>query len=177
MTMAMSPFFLAFLVFSLLSMFPTEASLNENERLIEYRKRNYTWPLESVVPNTDGWRALMKRRFDQVAAIRNKDSRYEGYLQLINSAAVAPNFTETGWGLSKISNDLLDSMQQGVRDGLPNARSEGFVDVIGGKEPLFVDRPDLTARVRYGVMRLLLLLSRFWNTAHILSVIVERIRF
>lgn len=125
-----------------------DAQLSESERMKEYRARNYTWPLVETVPNTEGWRKLMQRRFQQVAAIRDTDRRYEGYLQLTYAAVAVPNFTETGFGLSRASDELLQVLQQGIRDGLDGSvRSEGPVDVIEGEEPLFIDRPDLTRRV------------------------------
>lgn len=58
--------------------------LVESERLKEYEKRNYTWPLNNYSPNTPGWKALMEERFAQIGEMEN--DRYEGYIQTIHSA-------------------------------------------------------------------------------------------
>jgi hypothetical protein len=122
--------------------------LTEPDRLVEYRKRNYTWPLNNYQPNTDGWKRLMEERFAQVAEMDESGDRYEGYIQTIHSAFLVPNFTEHGFGLARCPDDLLKDLQQGIRDGLPHARHEKLVSVIEAPEPpLFIDRPDLTARV------------------------------
>jgi hypothetical protein len=58
--------------------------LTEPERLQEYARRNYTWPLNNYSPNTSGWKSLMEERFAQVAEM--DENRYEGYIQTIHSA-------------------------------------------------------------------------------------------
>jgi hypothetical protein len=71
------------------------AQLIESERRQEYHRRNYTWPLplESYKPPVEGWKNLMEHRLRQVAEIDNDGDRYEGYIQTMNAAIVAPNFT------------------------------------------------------------------------------------
>jgi hypothetical protein len=124
------------------------AELNEHERMAEYAKRNYSWPLSEYVPNTPGWKNLCEHRFRQVAEIDGWDARYEGYLQTINSALMAPNFTEHGFGLARAPDDLMESLRQGIRDGLDKGpRLESQIKVIEGLTPWFIDRPDLTQRV------------------------------
>jgi hypothetical protein len=61
-----------------------DIQLNEEDRLKEYEKRNYTWPLNNYSPNTPGWKALMEERFAQVAEMES--DRYEGLIQTIHSA-------------------------------------------------------------------------------------------
>jgi len=46
--------------------------LVESERLEEYYKRNYTWPVSTYVPNTEGWRQLYESRFAQCAEIEGR---------------------------------------------------------------------------------------------------------
>jgi hypothetical protein len=58
--------------------------LVESDRLREYEKRNYTWPLNNYSPNLPGWKALMEERFAQIAEM--EEDRYEGYIQTIHSA-------------------------------------------------------------------------------------------
>jgi hypothetical protein len=123
-------------------------TLFENERLDEYRKRNYTWPLDTFVPNTIGWKSLMEDRFGQISEMEQSGDRYEGYLQLVHTALLAPNFTEYGFGLGRCPGPLLDALRQGIYDGLPTARYEVTPQVIEApNQPLFIDRPDLTDRV------------------------------
>ena len=82
-------------------------ALYENERIIEYHKRNYTWPPTKYKPDTEGWRKLNEHRFRQIAEIEDADKRYEGYLQTVNSALVADNFTKYGFGLARAPDDLM----------------------------------------------------------------------
>jgi len=125
------------------------ARLQEHERVREYHARNYTWPLPHYVPDTPGWRKLHEHRFRQIAEIKDSRQRYEGYVQAINTALVAPNFTEYGFGLVRAPDDLMEDLRQGIRDGLaqgPGIESE--IDVIETPLPSwFINRPDLTQRV------------------------------
>jgi hypothetical protein len=129
------------------------AALNEEERLVEYEKRNYTWPIKSYVPNTTGWRHLMEHRFQQLAQISNHGERYEGYIQLLHSAILVPNFTEYGFGLAKCPDALTAILQDAIRQGLPTAQHERKIEVIDApQQPLFIHRPDLTARVLHELL-------------------------
>ena len=119
--------------------------LVESERIEEYHKRNYTWPLTNYNPDTPGWKALMEERFRQVEEM--EEDRYEGYIQTIRSAFLVPNFTEHGFGLARCPDDLIEALRQGIRDGLPTARFESKIEVIDGPRSWFIDRPDLTQRV------------------------------
>lgn len=60
--------------------------LSEPERIGEYHKRNYTWPVKEYKPETPGWRKLMDNRFAQVSEIEDRGQRYEGMIQTIHSA-------------------------------------------------------------------------------------------
>jgi len=123
-------------------------ALSEAERMVEYNKRNYTWPIEEYVPNTPGWRKLYEHRFRQVSEIEDSNKRYEGYLQSIQAAVVAPNFTEYGFGLARAPDDLMQALRDGIQDGVKaGPRLESAVEVIEGLQPWFIDRPDLTQRV------------------------------
>jgi hypothetical protein len=80
--------------------FPSHAALDEGERVVEFDKRyNGVWPPEKYVPETIGWRKLMKKRFAQVAEIDDIGEKYEAYLQTVSQALTVPNFTEYGSGL------------------------------------------------------------------------------
>mmetsp|Transcript_20696 Transcript_20696/g.26717 ORF Transcript_20696/g.26717 Transcript_20696/m.26717 type:complete len:365 (-) Transcript_20696:91-1185(-) len=121
--------------------------LEEADRIEEYKKRNYTWPLDNYNPNTEGWKRLMGERFGQIEEMENSGDRYEGYIQTMHSAFLVPNFTEHGFGLARCPEELLGALQQGIRDGLPTAGLERDVQIIDGPQALFVNRPDLTDRV------------------------------
>ena len=71
-------------------------SLEESERLRKYFLRGYSWPLPKLVPETPGWRRIMDRRFRQLEQIIDRNEKYNGWVQTMSSAIVAPNFTEYG---------------------------------------------------------------------------------
>jgi len=73
------------------------AQLVESERRQEYLKRGYTYPPKKLTPDTEGWRKLNERRFNQVEHIQDEKQRYQGWLIAAISAYVQQNFTETGW--------------------------------------------------------------------------------
>jgi hypothetical protein len=70
-------------------------------------------------------------------------------MQSVSSAIVQPNFTETGWGLTRAPQDLVDTLRRTIHSAYEEGdyRSEHRVDVIDGKQPIFIDRPELSARV------------------------------
>ena len=124
-------------------------ALLEDDRLVEYYKRNYTWPPTKYKPDTEGWRKLYEHRFRQIAEIEDVDRRYEGYLQSVNSAIVADNFTRYGFGLARAPDDLMEALRAGIRKGVEKGPGEEpEIEVIeGGLRPWFINRPDLTKRV------------------------------
>ena len=122
--------------------------LKEAERLLEYHKRGHIFPVKDFIPNTTGWSELMTRRMNQITEMDSHGDRYEAFYQVVHSAAIAPNFTEYGFGLAKCPQDLLQALQQGIHDGLETAGLEDMSGTIDGPNPpLYVNRPDLTRRV------------------------------
>jgi hypothetical protein len=71
-------------------------SLDEDERLTEYRARGHKWPIEEFVPNTEGWRKINERRIEQIQRIPATNARYNAWVQTLSSALTAQNFTENG---------------------------------------------------------------------------------
>jgi hypothetical protein len=112
-----------------------QGQLVESDRLVEYHKRNYTWPPTQYIPETPGWRAVMEERFAQVAEMESSGARYEGYMQTISAALVAPNFTEYGFGLARCPDDLIEALRQGIRDGLANPSEEKRHECIDAPSP------------------------------------------
>jgi hypothetical protein len=130
----------------------TEAPLTdwEEQRMAEYNKRNYVWPIPRYVPNTLGWKKLMDHRFRQAAELEDSQSRYEAYAQTVSAALVQPNFTQYGFGLARAPEPLMVELRQAIHDGLEagTPREEDGSQVIEGpNKPWFLDRPDLTTRV------------------------------
>lgn len=76
--------------------FLQDSSLDESDRLEEYYNRNYTWPLETFLPDTKGWRKILQRRFEQIQRIEDLGERYEAWVMVMGAALVIPNFTESG---------------------------------------------------------------------------------
>lgn len=73
--------------------------------------------------------------------------KWDGMIQTL-TASLVKNYTQYGWGLTKAPQALTDEIRQAIYDGLPNANYEHDVDVIDGPTPLFIQRPDLTKKVR-----------------------------
>jgi hypothetical protein len=137
-----------FLLLSLVIRCSNGEPLIEEERIAEYKRRKYTYPLRDYVPNTTGWRDLMSQRLEQVAEMEGTGARYEAFFQTIHSAALTPNFTEYGFGLAKCPDGLLKDLRKGIYDGLETATHEAQDTVIEAPErPWYIDRPDLTQRV------------------------------
>jgi hypothetical protein len=133
-------------------------SLSEDERLIEYNKRGFTWPLNDVVPNTIGWKTLMINRFNQIANVTDATDRYNGYYQTMHSASVVPNFTQYGFGLGQCSDNLISDLRTAIYNGINHAtdnitgeinlQEEQYTESIDAPlRPWFIDAPDLTNRV------------------------------
>ena len=123
------------------------AQLVESERRAEYRKRGYSWPPKELKPNTEGWRKIHERRFNQVEHIQDRNDRYQAWLVSVISAYVQQNFTETGWGLTRAPENLTELLRKEVREGIPTARLEPEVDVVQGEVPLFIKKQHLNDRV------------------------------
>jgi hypothetical protein len=124
------------------------SQLSEYDRLNEYHKRNYTWPITQFRPSTEGWKRLILDRLEQVRFLNTSGERYEAFYQTIHTASVAPNFTEYGFGLGRCPDDMLHTLQQAIYDGLSTAGTEALNEAIESPQlPLFIERWDLTAQV------------------------------
>jgi hypothetical protein len=121
----------------------------EAERAEQFNLRNYSWPHTDFIPNTPGWKALMEHRLRQVAEIENSSDRYEGFAQTLSAGMLQQNYTEHGFGLVRAPEDLMEALRAGIHDGLAQGpREEVDISAINGERPWFIDRPDLTQRVR-----------------------------
>lgn len=133
----------------LLSRLGASDPLNEDDRLLEYAKRNYSWPIEHFTPDVPGYNKLIQHRLSQVNEIEDPGRRYEGFYQVIHAGFLVQNFTELGFGLVKGPTELTQTLRQAIRDGLPTASYEvADASIDGPLRPRFVHRPDLLQRVK-----------------------------
>ena len=88
---------LSFFIFHSPAQVYADRNLDEEDRLREYDARGYQWPIPQVNPNTEGWRKIFYRRMEQLNSIEDVGERYNGWIQTISAALVAPNFTESGY--------------------------------------------------------------------------------
>jgi hypothetical protein len=149
-TVVLSCFLLTVIVVSTVS-----AKAEESERLLEYKKRGYVWPITKFNPNTEGWSKLMQERLGQVEEIDDDAQRYKGYVTTLYPGLVINNLTEYGWGMTRISDDLLKDLQQAIRDGYDNRVGEGHTPIIEGDQAQWIERWDLMERAEeelHGVM-------------------------
>jgi hypothetical protein len=119
------------------------ARMIESERLLQYENRGYEWPIKSFNPDTAGWNALMNERLNQVSEIDDAAERYKGYVATLFPALVVSNLTEYGWAMSRISDDLLKQLQQGIHDGFDRRQEEGRTPIIEGNQAWWIERDDL----------------------------------
>ena len=80
----------------------------------------------------------------------DRGKKYDGWMQTVNMAFLAPNFTEYGMGLVRAPEDLTKTLQTEIRNAIKKGktRKEHQIGAIGGPNGCdFVDRPDLTRRV------------------------------
>ena len=132
-----------------------EPPYTEKERVHQYHHRGHTWPLQEYVPNTEGWKRLMRRRLAQVQAREYLMEKWTGFLETLGPALTTPNFTEFGWGLTHAPQELTSEVRQAVYDGLPKAQLEQKeLEEIDGPTPLFIKRPDLTKKVSGKIVNL-----------------------
>jgi hypothetical protein len=121
----------------------------ERERLEQYHLRNYSWPPTKFIPDTPGWKALMEHRLRQIAEVEDSSDRYEGFAQTLSAGMLQKNYTEHGFGLVRAPEGLTEALRAGIHDGLAKGpRDEVHINAINGDRPWFIDRPDLTTRVR-----------------------------
>lgn len=130
---------------------PTSAQLNENERITEYRKRNYQWPplFTEYIPQTPGWRSLYERRFQQVAYIDDESAKYNGYMSTVHSALKSSNFTEYGWALTKGPTDLVELLLARLIMGInsPHTPEEDYDRVSGDPDSEYPDKKPLMVSI------------------------------
>ena len=130
------------------SAYRSSVSVSESEvRLQGYKERGYQWPIPEFVPNTPGWNKLMQDRLEQISTIEDDAERFKGYTTTLYSGMVIQNYTEYGFARTRISDSLLQELQQGIVDGFENRVNEGYTPSITGNQAWHIQRDDLTAKV------------------------------
>jgi hypothetical protein len=125
--------------------------LTEEARIVEYNKRGYTWPIPEsfYTPQTDGWIRRMKQRMEQISqmpnvidadGIEHAGNRYEGFIQGVTTGIIVQNFTQYGFGITKVANTILmDKLRNAIYTGLPTAGLERADSIIPGpNQPLLI---------------------------------------
>jgi len=123
------------------------SSIETQERVEGYHQRGYEWPVPKFVPNTPGWNQLMIDRLEQVSEIVDAHERFKGYKTTMYSGLVISNYTEYGFERTRISDSLLEELQQGIIDGYEDRRNEGHSPSITGNQAWHIQQDDLTAKV------------------------------
>lgn len=123
-------------------------ALAESDRLHEYEIRNHTWPPlpEEYIPNTEGWRSLIRRRLEQVESIPDISDRYNGYMKTIYTGLIAPNFTEHGWGLTRVPEELISELRANLQIGLKDPDKYFSYENVGVNILEFEEKEESHAR-------------------------------
>ncbi|KAL3822175.1 hypothetical protein ACHAXA_008191 [Cyclostephanos tholiformis] len=132
----------------------SSSGLSEEDRVDEYRARGHAWPprRSDYVPPDPGWSALLGRRFDQLSQIVDIDAKYNGYMSVVHSALLAPNFTEYGWGLTRAPSDLVRALEDNLKRGLESKDTPEEYQPFGVLEeyplylPLMIPNVELNRR-------------------------------
>ncbi|KAL9178329.1 hypothetical protein ACHAXT_001757 [Thalassiosira profunda] len=129
------------------------AGLLEHERVAEYHKRGHVWPPadHEFIPNTEGWRTFMRRRFEQVRRIEDAGDMYNGWVATVHSGLVAPNFTEYGWAVTRAPQGLLDELVSSLHNGMQSdepiiEEGIGTTCIDAAERPLYYPIHDLERR-------------------------------
>jgi hypothetical protein len=122
-------------------------SMGEFNRVVEFFKRGYSYPVEKYVPDNPGWCKLMSDRLEQIGEIEEFTPRFEGFCHMTHAAMRTPDFTEHGLGLVKCPEPLLASLQAAVQEGLPTAEIEPDTYIEGPLKPWLIRKPELIAQV------------------------------
>lgn len=95
-----------------------------------------------------GWRRVFERRFRQLEKIDIGDSeemynrKYNGWLSAVTSAMVVPAFTERGWEIRRVDDEVLERLRRELKVGLEEGRTrletgnEIIVEEGQGEAPL-----------------------------------------
>ena len=146
------PYSRVFVALCLLLLLPFDGiAETEEERLAQYYKKGYTWPITEFQPNNPGWNKLFQHRLRQVEEIEDRQDRFEAYVQTLSASLVQQNYTRYGFGLARAPEDLMVALRQGIKDGIEEGPElEYEISAITEPRPWFIKRPDLTQRVLKG---------------------------
>ncbi|CAB9515879.1 expressed unknown protein [Seminavis robusta] len=135
---------LVLFVFLLISITATHAiQISDQERREGFAARNYSWPIEKMVPPTEGWDRLMRRRIRQVEALEStRTGKIDQWASVLGQALVLPNFTQFGWAVAKAPEELTAELQQAVHSRMHDHEKtweEDDIAIVGDFKPLMVE--------------------------------------
>lgn len=139
---------LALLITFVVSRKSYSGGITEETILEEYEKRGHTFPPENYIPNTPGWKALIDRRFAQLRQLdqyRLLVVKNFAWIETLRAGVTFANFTEYGWGVTRVKDDLIQTLVKEVEEGLPTAEKEWESNP---NSALLIHRPDLMNRVQ-----------------------------
>jgi len=137
------------------------AQLNEHDRIEEYHRRNHSWPpLDTdYVPNTPGWKREMERRFHQAHRQTSRGDRYQSYVNAVSAALTVPNFTESGWGLTKAPQYLIDILRDQLHKGVDDHHKHGGLynesdskAIFGPNKPFMVPNNEMNRQALHELL-------------------------
>ena len=71
----------------------------------------------------------------QVQQMPEMRDRYTGWTGVITQAIVAPNFTETGFHISKAPSHVVDILKKSIANNIQTAKREYLYEHIDGNSP------------------------------------------
>jgi len=101
---------------------PTRGFTTEAERRIGWEERGYAWPPRYVPHDRPGWKNLFERRFRQLQGIEIGDSedmytrKYNGWVSAVTSALVVPTFTDKGWKIVRVDDEVVEGLKTELRE-------------------------------------------------------------
>lgn len=128
---------------------PDYLERSEKARVQGYKSRGYEWPIPKFIPNTEGWKQLMEDRLAQVSEIEDPAQRFQGYVQTVYPGMVVPNFTEHGFAITRISDDFLQDLQEGLANEYDNRIIEEKRPIFEGPGAWIAYNKELMDRVDY----------------------------
>jgi hypothetical protein len=116
----LSDWFIPFLLFSSILLCGWAIPpLNEHDRVAEYHRMNYTWPLAAseFIPPTEGWTNLLQRRLAQADLLSADENSYDAYIATLTSVLVH-NYSTYGWGITRAPPSTLSLVQEYIHSSI-----------------------------------------------------------
>ena len=134
-------------------------SLSEEERLLEYQRRDHRWPA-AWHPNTEGWVMAMERQAAQLFRIDDRRQRWSGFSSLLARGLIARNFTALGYASTSAPGGFAAAMLHAVQGGLGSGgeqlaaeEDDGYEisTILGPERPSLFGAPGALAEAVVGL--------------------------